>query len=122
MVAMSLMMDAIMEICKKTRVLPSISIEDGFVSTAAKVHLEKFWILLLHWSVSTCSEGALAEVLDRFAALERSLRQANTVLQAPEGHFRRRQGVLPALEWRFRRLYAVLLALEWRFGRLDRFR
>ena len=33
-----------------TRVLPSISIDDGFVSTAAKVHLQKFWIVLLHWS------------------------------------------------------------------------
>ena len=33
-----------------TRVLPSIAIDDGFVSTAAKVHLQKFWILLPHWS------------------------------------------------------------------------
>ena len=31
---------------KSTRVLPSISIDDGFVSTAAKVHLQKFWIVL----------------------------------------------------------------------------
>ena len=30
--------------------LPSIYMEDGFVSTAAKVHLQEFWIILLHWS------------------------------------------------------------------------
>ena len=30
--------------------LPSISIDDGFVSIEVKVHLQKFWIVLLHWS------------------------------------------------------------------------
>ena len=34
----------------RTRVLPSISIDDGFVSTAAKLHLQKFWVVLMHWS------------------------------------------------------------------------
>ena len=30
--------------------------DDGFISTAGKVHVQKFWIPLLHWSVSTAAK------------------------------------------------------------------
>ena len=96
-----------------TRVLPSISIDDGFVSTAVKAHLQKFWIVLLHRS------DAFDEQMP-FCRHQNGIFEASRAICWPwNGAF----GDHTAFRWPWSGVLGALeglLALERRFGRLGR--
>ena len=73
--------------------------DDGFISTAGKVHLQKFWIPLLHWSVSTAAKVHLQKFWTLLLHWNDVLNeQKKIVLHASEWYFRLQQNVLLVLK------------------------